>query len=67
LHLYTCVYILCTLFTLLHLSPPLFPSHWCQSPTPHRSCSALLFSYFVGEKTYKKKIKWETWYFARLR
>jgi hypothetical protein len=54
LHSHTCVYIVCTIFTLLLLSRPTSLFHQCQPlPLPHlgRACSVLLFSNFVEEKT----------------
>jgi hypothetical protein len=50
---FICMFIHCLHF--IHPPTPFpttSPSHWCQHPStpPSRTCSALLFSYFVEEK-----------------
>jgi hypothetical protein len=48
----------CTIFTLIPPFPSICPFHWCQPSSLGRTCSALLFSDFVGEK--REKIKRKT-------
>jgi hypothetical protein len=47
LHLHTCVYIICTIFILLTLSPTPSPSHRCQ-PMPHSTLPPGRTCYFIS-------------------
>jgi hypothetical protein len=55
LNIYTCVYIICTLFIILSLPCHLPPPTGSNPPPLHRTFSALLFSCFVKEKKIKRK------------
>jgi hypothetical protein len=52
---YMCIYFIVPYSPSYPLSSTLLPSHWCQPSPLGRTCSALLFSDFVGEK--REKIK----------
>jgi hypothetical protein len=54
LHLHTCIYIFCTVFTLLSPFPIISPLLLIPTPCPPgRTCSTFLFSNFVEEKREK--------------
>jgi hypothetical protein len=54
---YICIHFISLYSPSYPLSSPPPSSHWCQTSPQGRTCSAFLFSNFVGEKKRKEKRK----------